>query len=499
MEMWMKRKVQFEKSLAFCNPELAKEWSDNNPFGPEEISFGSGKEVLWVCKEGHEYPARIDNRKNNGTRCPYCSGRKAIPGKTDLMTRYPDIAKELHPTKNGNIDPRTIACNSHTQYIWTCKNGHDFPARVYHRIKEKGGGCPYCSGRKAISGETDLFTRFPELKKEYDFEKNKGIDIDCLSAYSHGSVFWICPKGHSYPARISDRTQNGSGCPFCAGKRAIPNETNLFYLYPKLKEMWDYDSNTGLDSDELTAGSNRKVVWKCEKGHRFPRIIEDMIKSSNCPFCSKKLAIPNETDILTEHPEVIPWIDFDNNEWIDFSHIRSGSGLNIKWKCPQGHTFNDEIYAFVERGRRCPYCSGRRKTPENGLMAKYPEIAKRMIGRTDEEKKIIAPHSHTYYKWICDVGHIYDRSVDNEVSGNKCPFCLKRKPIPYEYDLLTINPQLASELYEPLNNGIDATKLTPKSGRKVYWKCDNGHVYRASVANRANGKNCKECYRLGLL
>ena len=38
----------------------------------------------------------------NKTGCPYCVGRKVLVGFNDCVTTYPMLAKEWHPTKNGN-------------------------------------------------------------------------------------------------------------------------------------------------------------------------------------------------------------------------------------------------------------------------------------------------------------------------------------------------------------------------------------------------------------
>ena len=41
-----------------------------------------------------------------------------------------------------------------------------------------------------------------------------------------------------------------------------------------LMKEWDYDLNADLDPTKLTYGSNKKVWWKCSKGHTFEQSIE---------------------------------------------------------------------------------------------------------------------------------------------------------------------------------------------------------------------------------
>lgn len=63
-----------ESSLAFLNPELAKEWNyeKNGKLTPKEVYPHSKKKVWWKCKNGHEWQSMIVNR-NAGNGCPYCS------------------------------------------------------------------------------------------------------------------------------------------------------------------------------------------------------------------------------------------------------------------------------------------------------------------------------------------------------------------------------------------------------------------------------------------
>ncbi len=48
--------------------------------------------------------------------------------------------------------------------------------------------------------------------------------------------------------------------------------------------------------------------------------------------------------------------------------------------------------------------------------------------------------------------------------------------------------------WHPTLNG-DLNKITNKSGKKVWWKCDKGndHYWKTSVANRSKDTNCPYC------
>ena len=56
-------------------------------------------------------------------------------------------------------------------------------------------------------------------------------------------------------------------CPVCTGRQTLPGENDLEALYPDLAAQWDEAKNGALHPSNVTAGSNRRVWWRCEKGH----------------------------------------------------------------------------------------------------------------------------------------------------------------------------------------------------------------------------------------
>ena len=58
--------------LATTHPELSKEWSPINEFGPESVSAGSNKIVWWVCPLEHTWQTTVASRALHGKGCPKC-------------------------------------------------------------------------------------------------------------------------------------------------------------------------------------------------------------------------------------------------------------------------------------------------------------------------------------------------------------------------------------------------------------------------------------------
>lgn len=282
-----------KNSLAFTNPELISEWnySKNGQLKPEMFFHGSSMKVWWKCFKGHEWKATVLSRACNGSGCPYCSGRQAIIGENDLMTTNSDLVAEWHPTKNGNLKPIDVMAGSNIKVWWICPNGHEWESLIANRAK--GIGCPYCSGRYAIKGETDLFTTNPELRDEWDYEKNDIVPTD-IKAGSHKKVWWQCKLGHSWLASIVDR-KTGCGCPYCSGKRVLAGFNDLNTTNPDVAAEWDYEKNGELTPDKVLTNSNKKVWWKCKKGHEWRTTVShrtDKITGTRCPYCFGGIARP---------------------------------------------------------------------------------------------------------------------------------------------------------------------------------------------------------------
>ena len=55
--------------------------------------------------------------------------------------------------------------------------------------------------------------------------------------------------------------------------KLIKGKNDLATVNPTLAEEWNYEKNGTLAPDMVTAGSNKKVWWKCDKGHEWEATI----------------------------------------------------------------------------------------------------------------------------------------------------------------------------------------------------------------------------------
>ena len=217
-----------ENSLSRMRPHLVSEWSDKNlPLTPDTVTFGSNKIVWWKGACGHEWQTSIKTR-SAGEQCPICSGARVLRGYNDFESKFPELAKEWSP-KNEPLRPSMITAATHRKVIWQCKLGHEWTASVKSRTVN-GTGCPYCSHNFVLPGFNDLASRFPEIAAEWS-ERNLPLTPDQVTALKNIKVWWKCGAGHSYRAKITDRTIEQKGCPQCEAEfqQALPQMLIMMY------------------------------------------------------------------------------------------------------------------------------------------------------------------------------------------------------------------------------------------------------------------------------
>ncbi len=64
------------------------------------------------------------------------------------------------------------------------------------------------------------------------------------------------------------------------------------------------------------------------------------------------------------------------------------------------------------------------------------------------------------------------------------------------YNLYVLRPDLAKEWHPTKNGGLGPRDVTPGSGKKLWWLCDHGHWWLASVRDRVRGMKCTFCREL---
>ena len=293
--------IQGVNDLATTHPEMVREWDwDTNALTPQEVSAGSNKKVGWVCSSNHQWSVSPNSRNNSKSGCPHCSGTRVSVGESDLSTTNPDLIDEWDWCGNVGISPSEVSSGSSRKVMWVCSvdPSHQWCASISKRARSNQG-CPLCSGRRVVQGETDLATTHPSLLDEWDWDKNvlRGLNPNEISAGSGKVVNWKCRSGHEWEAVVASRGTGGPrGCPWCVGWDGQPRTKHtLIAEDAALMNEWDVETNRnlGLDPSEITCGSSKRVWWKCltKPEHRwstpaYSRRSTENYESSGCPSCT---------------------------------------------------------------------------------------------------------------------------------------------------------------------------------------------------------------------
>lgn len=350
--------------IATTNPELLEEWNyeKNDKLGitPDNISSGSALKIWWKCEKGHNYQAIVSNKVNQQTKCPYCANKKIIIGFNDLATTNPELLEEWDYEKNDKlgIKPENVVLNSTKMIHWKCKNGHEWTTTLNNRAR--GSNCPYCSGRYAISGENDIATLFPELLKEWDYEKNDqlGIKPQNVKKNTDKKVWWKCEKGHEYKSSIVNRTKSkGTCCPYCSGNKVLKGFNDIASTNPELLKEWDYSKNT-IKPDEVTKGTHKKIWWICSNNHSYEATIPARRRGTGCPYCSGNKILVGFNDLATTNPELLEKWNYEKNNKLGITpkSISKSYSKKVWWKCKNGHEYQRHVYNERKGSGRCPIC-----------------------------------------------------------------------------------------------------------------------------------------------
>lgn len=215
------------------------------------------------------------------------------------------------------------------------------------------------------TGENDLASQFPRLVKEWDIEKNGALTPEKVTAKTSRKVWWRCSLGHRWQAAVASRTVSGAGCPVCAGKQILPGFNDLASQYPELAKEWDTERNGSLTPDSVSAYSNRKAWWHCEKNHSYQAVIATRtMRGSGCPYCANKRVLPGFNDLATAEPTVAAQWHPTLNGSLTPQMVTAGSRRKVWWQCANGHIWKALIYsrAGVQKCG-CPVCAGKVRQP----------------------------------------------------------------------------------------------------------------------------------------
>lgn len=487
------------KKFISDNPHLVAEWhpTKNRDLTPSDVTIGSKKMVWWKCEKGadHIWEARVDSRAKAGNGCPFCSGKRVSSGNS-LQNLNPDLARQWHPTKNGDLTPSDVKTGSNKKVWWLCEKGHEWSAFIYSRTS--GSGCPFCAGQKAHS-ENSLRAIYPHLAKQWHLEKNGKKTPDNVTAKSDVKAWWICEKGHpAYQTKIYNRAM-GKGCPVCSmeTRTSFPEQVIFYYIkkhFPdaingyKYDEKWEIDvyipnANLGIEYDGIHyhQGNEDRDAEK-DNYLKTANVFLLRVKEIDIRDSKSKCFIDDNIIYISKNPTITQL-----GEMVEFcyEYTRKVTSKNIS------------IDVDIERDRAKIYSLYIKGVKQGSLFAKFSEIAKEWHNTKNLNVKpdMVAPSSNKNVWWLCgECSYEWKATIVNRTKrGSGCPVCANRATLKGYNDLATTHPSLSKQWNFIKNNDSTPSDVVAGSPQKVWWKCECGHEWLASIASRVKGNGCPPC------
>ena len=487
--------------LKTINPDLARQYSSDNPIPVDRISPNSHEHVVWNYPCGHTYVAEVKSRNSRNRGCKYCQGYAVMPGENDLLHLYPEIAKEWDYDKNDTT-PDQIRPKSNTPVYWKCSFcGGEFNAAPYERFKQ---ACPHCGreyrtsfGEKMIAyylekaglevvesyrnyrvlGKMELDLFIPELNVgiEYDgkeYHKDTTRDYEKNDRCQHAGIKLV---------RFRERG--------CSEIRGVP----VIEVEP---------SDMGLLSEWLHDEFGLTIQFDINLDEDYHRIME------------KKYLSRKKKSLGELYPEVSKWIHPDVK--VNPLTIPYRSNLPLRWKCPDcGYEWYAMVTSVVnsyEKFHRtgCPRCSGKVLTVGvNDAVTEDPIAAECWDDERNPDK--LSEHlkaDRDIRWWNCPkCGEPFERSIMvmcRKNSTHLCEPCAKLKASRNRFEkvagegdnLLQQFPEVA-KCWDYDRNDDGPEDYTPYSEKEKWWICSLcGGSYKSRIAVRTrDGANttCSKC------
>lgn len=424
-----------------------------NPLPPSEVPFSSGKKCQFRCPVcGIPWPQapnmlnrlkawnyNVIKRRSEVTSCPYCAGRRPSP-YYNLLTAFPE-AKRWWDAERNSTPMDDVLPSSHRAFYLKCPDCH-YPLPRPVRIKDRKGAlrCPVCgNGRNTEATEANcLSTVYPQIADELDDARNGGITgRTILPTYSE-KLWFRCPRGHRYLARVSNRTYLDRGCPICYQRHRTSFAEQAFRFY----------------------------LQKCAP---------DVQNGQDDPYTEKNIDL-----LLPSQKTVIEFNSLYYHTTVN-KRRRVSADLGKVYALAQYY----RVYVIVEEGAELP-------------LMPHPLVQLISVPVFSLNSKVCRRYDDAILELLRSLFPNRDSYPNIDIMRDQLSILQQYVQVPVKNSFEARYPQLAQDWHPTLNGRLTPSMFAPTVSYKFYWVCRNcGRTYQASMGNRAkvNPDTCPLCCR----
>lgn len=365
--------------------------------------------------------------------CPKCSLSKRSKSRTKSNDEF---KKEIFDLVGYEYSLLSEYVKSNEKVLIR-HNNCDYEYKVRPANFLNGKRCPKCSGK--MKKDTDIFKEdvFRLVENEYSVIGeyiNNQIKVEMLHHKCNKTV--IITPAHFL---------SGRRCPYCAGKSWTNGD---------FKEFISKSTNDEYEILTPFIKFTEDVVFYhkvCK--NKFTMKPSAFKHGTRCPICA------NNNLKTTE----LYKIEVENLVGYEYQVLGEYTGANNKTemlhsKCKNKYNVSPSDFL---KGRRCPFCRGKKVSKDNCLETIFPEIANDWnYTRNKLSPKEYLPHSNKKVWWICKEGHEWEASINNRTgNGRGCPTCCESKGEKEIRKLLekwniTFKPQFTYDNLIGINRGL---------------------------------------------
>ncbi len=389
-------------NLAEKYPDLVKEWNyEKNELKPEDYSASSNKRVWWLCPVCYyEWQTTINHRTGDkATNCPVCSKKQSAKKKSltaakmqNFAQRHPDLAKEWHTTKNGDVKLEEISEYCNIKYWWLCSYcGNEWQSTVSHR--SSGRGCPRCSQAQTSVAEQTIFYY---VKKAYPDAENRHKGEYELDIYIPSEKTAIEYDGKYYHNSKKSKIKENEKDEYCA-------KNGIRLIRFRSPELDDTINAVRITCDDTQLNKGLKELFEILDCKNVPDINlkRDALKI-------KEIFRQNETErsIAVKFPKLIEEWHPTKNGNVKPTAVYAYSNINYWWVCKKcGHEYQT-CPNHRSNGGGCPDCHQKRGIKLRRLTSKIKRIKAIYGGTIMEFTESCKPLSvFKYFELLSSVPH----------------------------------------------------------------------------------------------
>lgn len=193
--------------------------------------------------------------------------------------------------KDKSINLRQFRRATNKVYLdFVCPEcGHEFNMNLFNVSRYKKV-CPYCTSKK-ICEDLNCSRKHPcfanHMMAKFWSPKNS-VNPRFVARFENKDYYFDCECGHEICVRLNDIKNERKHCGFCNGDSLCRNDNCEFCFVKSFKSIRRSKYCIDADPRMLMKGSEKKIMFVCEKGHKFESIPWNVTIGKWCPMCPRK-------------------------------------------------------------------------------------------------------------------------------------------------------------------------------------------------------------------